>query len=56
VLHTISLHKVTTSGNASFIEWTTDFSNDATIDVVMDSTFKRREAFKDLDAFLSHGK
>ena len=44
ILHTISLKKVTSS-NATYIEWSTDFSNDATSEVVQDSSFKKLEAF-----------
>lgn len=45
MVHTISLRKVT-SNNSTFIEWTTDFSNDATSEVVQDSAFKKLEAFE----------
>eukprot|EP00597_Dinobryon_sp_UTEXLB2267_P002487 CAMPEP_0170057890 /NCGR_PEP_ID=MMETSP0019_2-20121128/718_1 /TAXON_ID=98059 /ORGANISM="Dinobryon sp., Strain UTEXLB2267" /LENGTH=155 /DNA_ID=CAMNT_0010262693 /DNA_START=66 /DNA_END=533 /DNA_ORIENTATION=- len=44
ILHSISLKKVTSS-NATYIEWSTDFSNDATSEVVQDSSFKKLEAF-----------
>ena len=47
-IHTITLKKIT-STNGTFIEWVSDFSSDATTEVVMDSTFKRREAFTDLE-------
>jgi hypothetical protein len=47
VIHTISLKKVT-AGGATFVEWVSDFSSDATAEVIMDSSFKRREAFADL--------
>jgi hypothetical protein len=46
-IHTISLEKVTAS-NATYIKWTTDFSNDATSEVVMDSQYKKLDAFKEL--------
>ena len=46
-IHTISLKKITMS-NSTYVEWVTDFSNDATSTVVMDSSFKHREAFVDL--------
>ena len=45
MVHTISLRKVT-SNSSTFIQWTTDFSNDATSEVVQDSAFKKLEAFK----------
>ena len=45
MVHTISLRKVT-SNNSTFIEWITDFSNDATSEVVQDSAFKKVEAFE----------
>ena len=47
VIHTISLRRITAS-NATFVEWITDFSNDATVEIVSDSSFKRLDAFKDL--------
>ena len=50
--HEISLRKVTTS-NQTFIEWRTDFSNDASLQVVQDSRYKKREGFKDLKSYLS---
>jgi hypothetical protein len=46
-IHTISLKKVSAQ-NATFIEWVTDFSNDATAEIVSDSRFKRLEAFTNL--------
>ena len=47
IVHTISLKRV--SGNATtFVEWITDFSSDATSEVVLDSAFKRQEAIADL--------
>jgi hypothetical protein len=47
VVHTISLKKIT-AHNTTFIEWVTDFSNDATAEIVTDSSFKRLDAFKNL--------
>ena len=47
VIHTISLKKVT-NGGGTFIEWVSDFSSDATAEVVLDSGYKRHEAFGDL--------
>jgi hypothetical protein len=40
VLHTFSLKKVT-AANQTFIEWSTDFSNDAGAEVILDSKFKK---------------
>jgi hypothetical protein len=48
-IHTISLKKVSAQ-NATFIEWVTDFSNDATAEIVSDSRYKRLEAFANLSA------
>ena len=50
--HEISLMEVTTS-NQTFIEWSTNFSNDASIEVIEDSRFKKKEGFKDLKKHLS---
>ena len=44
--------EVTTS-NQTFIEWRTSFSNDASLQVIEDSRFKKREGFKDLKDYLS---
>jgi len=51
VIHTISLKKVSGGNNSggAFVEWVSDFSSDATADVISDSSFKRREAFSDLE-------
>ena len=52
VIHTISLKKVSDGGTlrvSTFVEWVSDFSSDATADVITDSSFKRREAFGDLE-------
>lgn len=48
-IHTIALKKVT-SNNSTFIEWTSDFSNDATAEIISDSRFKRLDAFGNLSA------
>ncbi|ETO21870.1 hypothetical protein RFI_15333 [Reticulomyxa filosa] len=57
--HTIKLFPVTVPvGGAeaqTFIQWETDFSNDAKIDVIEDSRFKKREAFSDLAKALKGG-
>jgi hypothetical protein len=49
-IHTISLKEITADPTSTYIEWTTDFSSDATTHTVMDSSYKRQEAFKDLAA------
>jgi hypothetical protein len=51
VIHTISLKKVTTGGSKTYVEWVSDFSSDATAQVVLDSSYKRQEAFADLFKF-----
>jgi hypothetical protein len=45
VLHTIKLRRVTHS-NGTFIEWTTDFSKDATVAVTADAQCKQAENFE----------
>jgi len=50
MIHTISLKEITADPTSTYIEWTTDFSSDATTHTVMDSSYKRQEAFKDLAA------
>ena len=50
--HEISLIEVTNS-DQTFIEWTTNFSNDASLEVIEDSRFKKKEGFKDLKEYLS---
>lgn len=47
VVHSIALRRVT-SNNSTFVEWTSDFSNDATSEVIQDSSFKKQEAFTHL--------
>mmetsp|Transcript_28364 Transcript_28364/g.28657 ORF Transcript_28364/g.28657 Transcript_28364/m.28657 type:complete len:152 (+) Transcript_28364:153-608(+) len=51
VAHTISLKRIT-SDNTTFIEWTTDFSNDATAEIISDSQYKRKDALRDLNVAL----
>jgi hypothetical protein len=53
IIHTISLKSISTNHNATFVEWVTDFSNDCTAETVMDSSFKRQDAFGDLAAAAS---
>ncbi|CAM9166616.1 unnamed protein product [Heterosigma akashiwo] len=54
VVHAISLRAITAS-NSTFISWRTDFSSDATAEIVQDSKFKKLEAFESLGAsFDSH--
>ena len=48
VIHTMKVTEVT-SDNSSFVQWTSEFSGDATNEVVLDSKFKRLEAFKNLE-------
>ena len=48
VIHTITLKKITTEPTSTYVEWVTDFSSDATAETVMDSSFKRKDAFGDL--------
>jgi len=59
-VHTIRLRPVTVPVGGveaqTFVEWTTDFSNDAKIDVIEDSRFKKREAFGDLAKVLKSSK
>jgi hypothetical protein len=43
------LSKVTLS-NETFIQWVSDFSNDATAEVMTDSSYKRLDAFKNLSS------
>jgi hypothetical protein len=47
MVHSISLRKVT-ANNATYMEWSTDFSNDATSEVVQDSSFKKLDALAHL--------
>ena len=49
VIHTLKVTEIT-SDNTSFVQWTSEFSGDATNEVVLDSKFKRLEAFKNLQA------
>lgn len=46
-LHTITCRRISTS-NQCFVQWETDFSNDATADIVLDSSYKKKEAFSAL--------
>ena len=48
-LHGITLQSVT-STDETLIEWTTDFSSDATAELLVDARFKRKEALADLTA------
>merc|ERR1719359_934524 len=49
-VHTISCARVTTT-NQCFIAWNTDFSSDATPEVIEDAKWKKIDAFKQLSAF-----
>lgn len=46
-VHTIRLFPVTFD-NTCLVQWTSDFSNDATQAVVQDSKYKKQEAFADI--------
>jgi hypothetical protein len=50
--HTITLSRVT-SNNSTFFQWSTDFSNDATAEIVADSSHKKLEAFQNLTAIFT---
>ena len=57
--HTISVKAVTNpsgKGAESFVEWTTDYSNDAKIAVIEDSRHKKKEAFKQMSAYFANPK
>jgi len=43
-IHTIRLRRVS-ENNSTFVEWTTDFSRDASADVIEDARFKQKENF-----------
>jgi len=47
--YAVRLRRIT-QGNATFVEWTVDFSNDATTAVIEDAKFKARDHFKALAA------
>lgn len=47
-IQTISVTRVTAS-DTSFVEWVTDFSNDASAEVIADSSYKKLEAFTNLE-------
>jgi len=47
VTHTIRLRRVT-SGDGTFVEFTSDFSKDASTDVIYDSVYKKHDFFKAL--------
>ena len=49
--HSIRLYKVTTT-NQTFIAFNSDFSNDANVQIIQDSKWKKREFFKDLTKFV----
>lgn len=48
----IDLQKVT-DGNASFLKWTTLFSNDADAQVIQDQKYKKQEFFADFKKALA---
>lgn len=47
MLNHVRLHKVTFD-DSTFIEWSTDFSNDVDTHVIQDNKFKKNDYFKDL--------
>jgi len=49
--HTVKLRRVT-EDNSTFAEWTTDFSKDASHEVIEDARYKQRDNFKYLAAAL----
>merc|ERR1719320_818794 len=55
-ISTIKLQRITTllpkQTAKTYIEWTSDYSNDADAPVIQDSNFKKKEAFNDLAKFL----
>jgi hypothetical protein len=54
-VHTIKLYPVTFDGT-SLIYWSTDYSNDATQEVIQDSKYKKQEYFADLLQALGQNK
>eukprot|EP00403_Amphidinium_massartii_P011706 CAMPEP_0178415390 /NCGR_PEP_ID=MMETSP0689_2-20121128/23526_1 /TAXON_ID=160604 /ORGANISM="Amphidinium massartii, Strain CS-259" /LENGTH=143 /DNA_ID=CAMNT_0020036707 /DNA_START=25 /DNA_END=456 /DNA_ORIENTATION=+ len=51
-VHTITCHKVTTT-NQCFVSWSTNFSSDATPEVIEDAKWKKSDAFKQLASFVT---
>lgn len=54
--HTITVKEVTNPSGKdaeSFVEWTTDYSNDAKISVIEDSRHKKKDAFGAMAAFFA---
>lgn len=47
-VHTISLTRIPRDEERTFVEWVSDFSNDATVEFIEDSCFKRHDIFGDL--------
>mmetsp|Transcript_43258 Transcript_43258/g.69355 ORF Transcript_43258/g.69355 Transcript_43258/m.69355 type:complete len:160 (+) Transcript_43258:108-587(+) len=58
--HQITLREVTNpSGDAkaqTFVEWTSDYSNDASISVIEDSRYKKKTAFGQMAKFFAEQK
>jgi len=52
VVHQIRLHRITTQlkdqKDTTYMTWQSDFSNDATANVIADSNLKKRDAFKQI--------
>merc|ERR1711971_238105 len=55
--HTISVKEVSNPSDGvaaqSFVEWTSDYSNDAKVNVIEDSRYKKKEGFKAMAAFFA---
>merc|ERR1712137_1029362 len=51
-MDTLTLHGVTTE-KAVFIEFSSEFTSDASLEVLEDSKYKKRDFFEELKAFLS---
>merc|ERR1719233_2835308 len=57
-VHQIQCYRITTQlsekGPKTYFTWQTDFSNDADANVVADSSLKKKDAFKLMDAALTN--
>ncbi|KAI3647778.1 hypothetical protein MP228_007999 [Amoeboaphelidium protococcarum] len=51
-IHTIRLRRVT-ADDSTFVEWVSDYSSDASQEVIQDSKYKKHEAFTDLSKAVS---
>jgi len=52
VQHTIKLIKVTAENN-TFIEWSSDYTNDVNSHIIQDSKYKKLECFADMKKYFS---